>query len=1097
MRRIVSLLMIHTIAFSLLAQKPELIVPSFHTAPLESLRLSPDGTYLITGGGDQVLKVWNYAKGKEIKNFPTSDDIEEAIFSPDGKLVAATDKKHLYLIELASMQLQQKIKFPYRALVYGIAFSADSRSIYYGYNPDGKKTMEVHQMDLNGNNDRLIFSEAVASAYENIGALSTSPDGHYLHIYNYKKGNYLVNLRNPQDIKTSPSAERFFLPNGHLLTLDKTSGKKLIATDPASGAVKWSKQVGTISSSSKYSTKEHFFIDPVGEKLSFSVANGDNNLLLVIDYKTGQATEQRQVKAKHRLIQLAEIQGNRLQLTEQPKLLTIVDPSTNTVLKEFGQPLLLPSFIAGHAAVKRFAVSGFYNHEIKQVNFDKGRVNVWSLPTKKGNNKLAFSADGSTAAGADIYNYDGVIEVFKEGKKLRDVPQMGYDKKLLDIALSADGSMLAIVHFELLKVVDTKSGAVLFSENMANEFYKYSGGKLTFDTNDKLLLEFDANIEKGSSSDRKTLRCYSTQSKRLLWAKQANYQYYHFKDDNTILAADASKDKSIQLNASTGAILSNKPLAQLNFSGWDASYNLYHQQLAVADEANINLFNLQLGRLDGQLIGATANIRDLTCYQQDFLFSVGDDNVVRLWGTKNKVELAKLILYNGSKEWALVTPGGYFDGSQAAISQMYYTRGQEFIPLEQLYEQFYTPNLLEQLLEREVEPAPVEIEDILPPPEVRIEYKAGQRNLVVEDDTPAQQIEVNKEAAIIEVIASASRGSIEELRLFHNGKIIESGSRGLVVDDDVPGEKHKQFQIKLLPGENSFRAIAVNNQRTESAPAHLLINFAPPKTTSDPVTTSAGLNLHLVVVGINEYKNRKYNLNYALADAEAFKNAVSQGMRGITSNVKTHFVKNNEADKQGILKALQTVKEQSNPQDILIFYYAGHGVMSEGFGDHKKDFYLVPHDVTQLYGADDALAQKGISATEMKALTAGITAQKQLFILDACQSAGAVETIAMRGAAEEKAIAQLARSTGTHWLTASGSEQFATEFAQLGHGVFTYALLEGLKGRADSGDKKVTVNELKAWLESEVPELTQQYKGTPQYPASYGYGQDFPVGLVK
>jgi hypothetical protein len=42
----------------------------------------------------------------------------------------------------------------------------------------------------------------------------------------------------------------------------------------------------------------------------------------------------------------------------------------------------------------------------------------------------------------------------------------------------------------------------------------------------------------------------------------------------------------------------------------------------------------------------------------------------------------------------------------------------------------------------------------------------------------------------------------------------------------------------------------------------------------------------------------------------------------------------------------------------------------------------------------------------------------------------------------------------------------------------------------------VTVNELKAWLESQVPEVTQKYKGSPQYPASYGYGQDFPVGVV-
>ena len=121
-----------------------------------------------------------------------------------------------------------------------------------------------------------------------------------------------------------------------------------------------------------------------------------------------------------------------------------------------------------------------------------------------------------------------------------------------------------------------------------------------------------------------------------------------------------------------------------------------------------------------------------------------------------------------------------------------------------------------------------------------------------------------------------------------------------------------------------------------------------------------------------------------------------------------------------------------------------------------------------------------------------------MYILDACQSAGALEDIvALRGAAEEKAIAQLARSTGTHWLTASGSSQFASEFSQLGHGAFTYCLLEALKGAADNGDKKISIKELDTYLQLKVPEVTQKYKGTAQYTASYGYGNDFPIIIIK
>jgi uncharacterized caspase-like protein len=109
-----------------------------------------------------------------------------------------------------------------------------------------------------------------------------------------------------------------------------------------------------------------------------------------------------------------------------------------------------------------------------------------------------------------------------------------------------------------------------------------------------------------------------------------------------------------------------------------------------------------------------------------------------------------------------------------------------------------------------------------------------------------------------------------------------------------------------------------------------------------------------------------------------------------------------------------------------------------------------------------------------------------------------LQAFTSRGAAEEKAIAQLARSTGTHWLTAAGSEQFASEFTQIGHGVFTYVLLEGLQGAADrNGDQKITIKEMDAYLQDQVPVLTEKYKGTPQYPSSYGFGQDFPVGVKR
>lgn len=111
------------------------------------------------------------------------------------------------------------------------------------------------------------------------------------------------------------------------------------------------------------------------------------------------------------------------------------------------------------------------------------------------------------------------------------------------------------------------------------------------------------------------------------------------------------------------------------------------------------------------------------------------------------------------------------------------------------------------------------------------------------------------------------------------------------------------------------------------------------------------------------------------------------------------------------------------------------------------------------------------------------------------QSGGAVEAFATRGAAEEKAIYQLARSAGIAVLAASLSQQEAVEYRALGHGVFTYALLQALNGMADRSPSngKITVTELKAYLDDQVPELVKKHRGQAQYPTGFIRGQDFPV----
>lgn len=474
-----------------------------------------------------------------------------------------------------------------------------------------------------------------------------------------------------------------------------------------------------------------------------------------------------------------------------------------------------------------------------------------------------------------------------------------------------------------------------------------------------------------------------------------------------------------------------------------------------------------------------------------FAICVNEDGRLQIIDTEKAVVIATLFFFGDSEDWIFTTPDGYFDASPNGIKYLYYVKGNEFIPLESIYEKYYTPGLIMQLFNG-LAPTPNKNEDDIKkikwPPTVKIIYQGKQRNLVVEDDLiPSYVVTQNPISILVE--ATAPDDIVEDIRLYQNGKLIAGKIRGLVVEDEGKSTEQRTFTIELVPGQNSIKAVAINSQRTESAPAEILVEYQVSQ--SITTNTQSQITLYAVVIGINKYKNPKYNLNYAVADASAVKEQLQQAGKSLFNDIKISFITDENATKDQIVQSFQSIKSTIQPKDVFMLYYAGHGVI-----DGNKQFYLVPHDVTQLYGNDEALQSRGISASYLQQCSQEIKAQKQLFILDACQSARAID-VALRGAAEEKAIAQLARSTGTHWLTASGSEQFASEFAQLGHGTFTYALIEALDGKADNGDKKITVKELDAYLQNVVPELTAKYKGTPQYPASYGFGNDFPIGLIK
>ena len=92
-------------------------------------------------------------------------------------------------------------------------------------------------------------------------------------------------------------------------------------------------------------------------------------------------------------------------------------------------------------------------------------------------------------------------------------------------------------------------------------------------------------------------------------------------------------------------------------------------------------------------------------------------------------------------------------------------------------------------------------------------------------------------------------------------------------------------------------------------------------------------------------------------------------------------------------------------------------------------------------------------------------------------------TASRRAVVSDTFLNRLSAGRGRVVLTASKASEVSEEREELGHGVFTYYLLEGLRGKADTdGDGIITVDEAYTYVSRRVAEVT----GQNQHPVKKG-----------
>ena len=478
---------------------------------------------------------------------------------------------------------------------------------------------------------------------------------------------------------------------------------------------------------------------------------------------------------------------------------------------------------------------------------------------------------------------------------------------------------------------------------------------------------------------------------------------------------------------------------------------------------------LRLYAADGKLLW---NVRiPAPCFtvqlSRDGRWVVGgfSDGTLRWFRRNDGAETLAFYPHGDGKAWAAWTPDGRFaaGGGGERLVGWHLNRGPgeaaEFLPLARFAERYFDPLGVVSAVSDKPQVRP------LPDPRAGIKLPP-----VVQFTSPGNGSQVDAESVHLALSVTDQGGGIDEVRVMHNGKVVQTAGP----QSGAPTAARLQFQLQLEGGSNVVQAVAISRDRTESATAEVTVQ-APPRPDKP--------QLRMLSVGVNTYRNSMLNLSFSVPDARGVAGSFKTLGRKLFANIEVAELYDKDATRANILAKLHEFGN-SRPEDVIVVYLAGHG---ETLGD---DWYFIPYEVTQPEQAE-RLRREGLSSQELSATIKAIPARKVVVMIDACKSGAALASF--RGLEERRLLAQLSRASGTHVIAATSKEQLASELLKLGHGVFTYTLLEGLSGKAAAGGKDVTARMLMAYVEQTLPELSRQYRTEEQFPIVSSTGMDFPL----
>jgi WD40 repeat protein len=1059
--------------------QPHLIVQTGHTSAVTHLAWSPNGHLLASGGGDDVVRLWDSRTGLTLRELRGHGYyITGLAWRPDGRVLAsAAWDNTIRLWDPATGSELRQISHP--ALVNAVCWSPDGKTLVSGcvdgvvrlWNPGTGRI----QGEFRGHTDRITCldwspdgkvlasgsqdhtirlwnpsvrqqSRLIRGHTDRVTTIAWKPDGRWLasggldgliYLWN-RQGQVVRTLRGNAPHTGGRLMQRAtqvaWSPNGAVLACGSPDFAKVRLWDVRSGRVQI---VDTNDFPSGSSEDGALAWRPDGKVVTFAVVKEIGFCDPAIGKMVGK---------------LASYVEPLISVAWSPDGSTIASASSGRVSLWDTQSGQLRHTL--HAAAetltwspdgKRIAVAG-YDGKIRLWDATLGelRLVIEESPAQA----LAWSPDGRVLAAAGnggiVYLWDA-----ETGTKLRELTE-GHTEGFSALAWRPDGGTLACL---------TEDGVV----------YLWNGRSF----------RFERRFSTGG-----------TEGYRVAWRPDGKSLAVAFREEpaqGMIGFWDTSTWEQIKK-------------IRAHF-GWISSLTWSANGETIASsgiDKGFRLWNVATEQLSSTLEGHSVYVIDVS-HRPDgaALASVSYDGTLRVWplgGSLTGKSVAMVAFEDGS--WAAVDSDGRYDASNGGdIEGLHWVIKDEPIELRQFKEGYYDPELLAKHLGYRKEPlrSIPALTSLRLYPEVTANPPApGSMKLKVHlrnrgGGIGPVEVYVNGKLAVTDARPKGFNSSQDSSTLTVS---LPKAPAALGQENDV------RIYARTAAGDLQSRGVGIH----WTAPGHA--DTQPP-------------HLYAVVAGISTYAAPGLRLHFAAKDAEDFARALSlAGERLFPGRVHVRLLSSEirkpgsplvgvaplqPATKEAFRRAFSEIIRSARPNDIVVIYCSGHGLAFQREG--KSGYaYLTQDARTADVASTVFLRDEAVTGDDLALWTRLSKARHQVLILDTCAAGAAITQFsdAQRASADQiRAVERVKDTAGLHVLMGSAADRVSYEASQYGQGLLTYSLLQGMRGAALDGGGVVEVTRLFDWAERTVPNLAQEIQLPMQAPlVSQPKGQGFPIGQL-